>query len=99
MWDLSDRILVFLMLLSLVFGSSFSQQYKKNEIDESFLDYSAIRAGKNARTSTLETTIEWGKDVLDTLSIRNKPSSERAAAIQEFVHKNFGFSSATFRLN
>ena len=94
MWDFSDRILVFLMLLPLVFGSSFSQQYKKNEIDESFLDYSAIRAGKNARTSTLETTIEWGKDVLDTLSIRNKSSSEKAAAIQEFVHKNFGFSSA-----
>jgi transglutaminase-like putative cysteine protease len=93
MWNFINRTLLFIMILSLVFGSSLSQQYKKNEIDIRFLDYSAIRAGKNARTSTLKTTIEWGKDVLDTLSIKNKSSSEKAAAIQEFVHKNFGFSS------
>jgi hypothetical protein len=94
MRDFTNYTLVFLMLLSLVFGSGSSQQHKKNETDERFLDYSAIRTGKNARTSTLETTIEWGKNVLDTLRIKNKSSSEKAAAIQEFVHKNFGFSSA-----
>ena len=88
--------LVFLVLLPLVFGTPSSQQQKINEIDERFLDYSAIRAGKNSRTSTLETTIEWGKNVLDILNIKNKSSSEIAAAIQEFVHKNFGFSSAFY---
>ncbi len=96
MRNFPNRTLEFFMLLLLLFELGFSQQNKRNKIDERFLDYSAIRAGKNSRTSTLETTIEWGKNVLHILSIKNKSSSEKAAAIQEFVHKNFGFSSAFY---
>lgn len=88
--------LVFLVLLFLFFELNPAQHLERNEINERFLDYMAIRAGKNSRTSTLETTIEWGKNVLVKLCIENKSSSKKAAAIQEFVHKNFGFSSAFY---
>jgi hypothetical protein len=89
-------VLMFFAVAFSLYALNALQQDKNIEINESFLDFTAIRAGKNARTSTLDKTIEWGKNVLDKLSLKNKSPIEKASEIQEFVHENIGYSSAFY---
>lgn len=73
-----------------------TQNQDMKTVDERFTDYTAIRAGKNSRTSTREETIEWGKKVLKELNIDHMSGTQKAAAIQNYVHRHFGFSSRQY---